>query len=96
MTLYGLVTCFHFDVFSVAALKVHCSAECKAILDKLGGYSTQERGYVTMKVYVDLLTHFHIPNVFTSEVHIKTKIIIINSAYIHALPWIVTMYTLFL
>jgi hypothetical protein len=33
-----------------AALKIHCSSTCKAILDKLGGYETIERGMVAMKV----------------------------------------------
>jgi class 3 adenylate cyclase len=31
------------------ALKIHCSAECKEILDKLGGYDISERGLVQMK-----------------------------------------------
>ena len=40
----------HKRVFFLPALKVHCSKECKEILDKLGGYTLEERGYVSMKV----------------------------------------------
>lgn len=32
-----------------AALKVHCSNECRTLLDRLGGYQTVERGLVEMK-----------------------------------------------
>lgn len=32
------------------ALKIHCSSECKSILDTLGGYTLEERGLVSMKV----------------------------------------------
>ena len=35
----------------VVALKVHCSKQCKEILDRLGGYHLQERGLVEMKVH---------------------------------------------
>ncbi|CAG5129179.1 unnamed protein product [Candidula unifasciata] len=31
------------------ALKIHCSSDCKRILDKLGGYTLLERGYTEMK-----------------------------------------------
>lgn len=34
----------------ITALKIHCSSQFKAILDKLGGYTLSERGYVSMKV----------------------------------------------
>uniref|UniRef100_A0A0B7BMG8 Guanylate cyclase domain-containing protein n=1 Tax=Arion vulgaris TaxID=1028688 RepID=A0A0B7BMG8_9EUPU len=40
------------------ALKIHCSAECKNILDKLGGYVLEERGYIEMKGKGTLLTYF--------------------------------------
>ncbi|XP_035824916.1 guanylate cyclase 32E [Aplysia californica] len=40
------------------ALKIHCSAECKNILDKLGGYNLEERGYTEMKGKGSLLTYF--------------------------------------
>ncbi|KAL3875928.1 hypothetical protein ACJMK2_033832 [Sinanodonta woodiana] len=39
-------------------LKIHCSAECRAILKKLGGYTLSERGYVKMKGKGELLTYF--------------------------------------
>ncbi len=34
----------------VLALKIHCSGQCKTLLDELGGYELDERGYVAMKV----------------------------------------------
>ncbi|KAH9519713.1 Receptor-type guanylate cyclase Gyc76C [Bulinus truncatus] len=40
------------------ALKIHCSADCKKILDKLGGYTTEERGLTEMKGKGRLLTYF--------------------------------------
>ncbi|XP_055854059.1 speract receptor [Episyrphus balteatus] len=30
-------------------LKIHCSSQCKQLLDKLGGYHYQERGIISMK-----------------------------------------------
>lgn len=35
--------------YLLAALKIHCSAACKALLDQLGGYILEERGVVAMK-----------------------------------------------
>ncbi|XP_050390613.1 receptor-type guanylate cyclase Gyc76C [Patella vulgata] len=40
------------------ALKIHCSAECRSILIKLGGYTLEERGLVNMKGKGDLLTYW--------------------------------------
>ena len=40
---------YSYCVF-ITALKIHCSSQFKAILDKLGGYTLSERGYVSMKV----------------------------------------------
>ncbi|CAL1540554.1 unnamed protein product [Lymnaea stagnalis] len=40
------------------AQRIHCSAECKKILDKLGGYHLEERGYTEMKGKGRLLTYF--------------------------------------
>ncbi|GFN78509.1 guanylate cyclase [Plakobranchus ocellatus] len=40
------------------ALKVHCSEDCKMILDKLGGYHLEKRGYTPMKGKGSLLTYF--------------------------------------
>ena len=34
----------------LSALRVHVSPECKSVLDEIGGYKTEERGNVTMKV----------------------------------------------
>ena len=34
----------------LAALQIHCSAQCKDLLEALGGYTLQERGLVPMKV----------------------------------------------
>ena len=33
-----------------SALRIHVSPECKEVLDRLGGYVLQERGFVEMKV----------------------------------------------
>ena len=44
----GFTVLFHPFMFS--ALQIHCSAQCKALLDALGGYTLQERGFVPMKV----------------------------------------------
>ena len=43
----------------VVALKVHCSKQCKEILDRLGGYHLQERGLVEMKVHSLGYTYWH-------------------------------------
>ncbi|XP_041363434.1 receptor-type guanylate cyclase Gyc76C-like [Gigantopelta aegis] len=40
------------------ALMIHISASCRDLLNKLGGYETEERGYVTMKGKGDLLTYW--------------------------------------
>ncbi|XP_050393001.2 guanylate cyclase 32E isoform X2 [Patella vulgata] len=40
------------------ALKIHCSQELKNILDKLGGYNLQERGFTAMKGKGERLTYF--------------------------------------
>nr|CAD7418393.1 unnamed protein product [Timema poppensis] len=40
----------------VTALKIHCSLECKHLLDRLGGYRLVERGMVQMKGKGDKLT----------------------------------------
>lgn len=34
----------------VAAMKIHCSEQCKQILERLGGYQMEARGKVPMKV----------------------------------------------
>lgn len=39
-------------------LKIHCSAACKSLLDKLGGYILEERGIVAMKGKRDQLTYW--------------------------------------
>ncbi|XP_062588637.1 receptor-type guanylate cyclase Gyc76C-like [Saccostrea cucullata] len=39
-------------------LQVHCSSQCKTILDELGGYQTEERGLVSMKGKGDVLTYW--------------------------------------
>ncbi|XP_063359616.1 speract receptor [Cydia amplana] len=41
-----------------APLKIHCSAACKALLDKLGGYILEERGIVAMKGKRDQVTYW--------------------------------------
>ncbi|GFS25685.1 guanylate cyclase, partial [Elysia marginata] len=50
------------------ALKVHCSEDCKLILDKLGGYHLEERGLTPMKGKGSLMTYF-----LTSEEHIHRQ-----------------------
>nr|XP_006817693.1 PREDICTED: speract receptor-like [Saccoglossus kowalevskii] len=39
-------------------LKIHCSPTCKAILDKIGGYKTEERGLIPMKGKGEILTYW--------------------------------------
>ncbi|KAK2159125.1 hypothetical protein LSH36_158g05017 [Paralvinella palmiformis] len=39
-------------------LKIHCSADCKALLDHLGGYQLEERGYISMKGKGEMLTYW--------------------------------------
>ncbi|XP_059481353.1 guanylate cyclase 32E-like isoform X2 [Neocloeon triangulifer] len=39
-------------------LRIHCSAECRALLEKLGGYELLERGVVPMKGKGDRLTYW--------------------------------------
>ncbi|XP_033751463.1 guanylate cyclase 32E-like [Pecten maximus] len=39
-------------------LRIHCSRECKSLLDKLGGYKLVERGYVSMKGKGEQFTYF--------------------------------------
>jgi len=34
----------------LTALRIHCSDECRQMLDKLGGYILEPRGTVTIKV----------------------------------------------
>ncbi len=46
----------HFAFFS--ALKIHCSAECKALLDRLGGYTVVKRGVIGMKGKGEVLTYW--------------------------------------
>ncbi|XP_045542882.1 guanylate cyclase 32E [Papilio machaon] len=41
-----------------APLKIHCSAACKTLLDKLGGYILEERGIVSMKGKRDQMTYW--------------------------------------
>jgi len=36
------------------ALKIHVSLQCKQLLDKLGGYQTEKRGLIYVKVSVIL------------------------------------------
>ena len=37
-------------MLTFSALKIHCSQNCKEILDKLDGYILEERGQTEMKV----------------------------------------------
>ncbi|XP_065215329.1 guanylate cyclase 32E [Planococcus citri] len=41
-----------------AALKIHCSAECKALLDRLEGYTVVKRGIIGMKGKGEVLTYW--------------------------------------
>lgn len=43
---------------SSLALKIHCSAECKALLDRLGGYTVVKRGIIGMKGKGEVLTYW--------------------------------------
>lgn len=40
------------------ALKIHISPQCKELLDKLGGYVTEERGLIEMKGKGEVLTYW--------------------------------------
>ncbi|XP_022257054.1 receptor-type guanylate cyclase Gyc76C-like, partial [Limulus polyphemus] len=40
------------------ALKIHVSPHCKVFLDRLGGYTTEERGYVAMKGKGEIKTYW--------------------------------------
>jgi len=44
------------------ALKIHVSGDCKRILDKLGGYETEPRGNVSMKVRNIFVSQFSVRN----------------------------------
>lgn len=39
-------------------LRIHISSECRRALEKIGGYVTEERGYVAMKGKGEVLTHW--------------------------------------
>lgn len=39
-------------------LKIHISAQCKDVLDKIGGYIIEERGFVHMKGKGDVKTYW--------------------------------------
>ncbi|XP_021361670.1 guanylate cyclase 32E-like [Mizuhopecten yessoensis] len=39
-------------------LRIHCSLECKLLLDRLGGYKLLERGFVSMKGKGEQFTYF--------------------------------------
>ena len=38
------------ELFCVLALKIHCSEECKQLLETLGGYDIEDRGLIAIKV----------------------------------------------
>jgi len=42
----------------IAALKIHTSTATKTVLDELGGYRLEERGFVEMKGKGQLLTYW--------------------------------------
>ena len=46
------------SILSFTALKVHCSAESKALLDRLGGYTVVKRGIIGMKGKGEVLTYW--------------------------------------
>lgn len=39
----------NYAYLQILALKIHCSNECRMLLERLGGYQTTERGLVEMK-----------------------------------------------
>lgn len=45
-------------ISSVLALKIHCSAACKQLLDRLGGYILEERGEIKIKGKGDMITYW--------------------------------------
>lgn len=51
----------------ILALKIHCSKECKDILDILDGYHLSDRGYVNMKV---LIIHAYIDIHHIKTIHV--------------------------
>lgn len=52
------VLLFYILCLNVSALKIHCSAACKVLLDQLGGYILDERGVVSMKGKRDQVTYW--------------------------------------
>lgn len=42
----------------LTALKIHCSAECKALLDRLEGYTVVQRGVIGMKGKGEVMTYW--------------------------------------
>lgn len=50
--------CINLKKKNVAAQKIHCSAETKNLLDRLGGYNILERGYIDIKGKGEILTYF--------------------------------------
>lgn len=46
------------NCFLFLALKIHCSAECKSLLDRLGGYTVIKRGVIGMKGKGEVLTYW--------------------------------------
>ena len=41
--------------FIVLALRIHVSSHCKSLLDNIGGYHLEERGWTSMKVTIIML-----------------------------------------
>ena len=54
----------YYPLLLFLALKIHCSQQCKELLDQLGGYEVEERGIVHLKVsfqnYHSALTAVHL------------------------------------
>ena len=50
-----------------AALKIHCSTECKQLLDRLGGYIVEERGKIAIKGKGDQFTYWLIGETTTGS-----------------------------
>lgn len=67
------------------ALKIHISPQCKAALDKLGGYITEERGLVQMKGKGEVMTYWLIGAteraIQKREVCVSLKLLIYSELY---------------
>lgn len=68
------------------ALKIHCSVQCKHLLDELGGYILRERGMVSMKGKGDMFTYWLIGE--NKEKRLKRLESVYSDTSSNSWPWI--------